>query len=214
MKALITGITGQNGSYLAELLLKKGFEVHGIKRRASSFNTDRIDHLYEDPHGPDVKMSLHYGDMTDATNLYGPGDSFDLKNSHVLPALTRKCHEAKESRANAVEVWGSGKPRREFSHVDDLADACVFPMQNYSSPNIVNVGWGKDIRIAELANFGKGSCGFRRSNRVGSVEARWHTAKATGYGPTTIVGLETSNIAGRRSGRYLCLVPRILLGST
>ncbi len=69
MKALITGITGQDGSYLAELLLSKGYAVHGIKRRASSFNTDRIDHLYEDPHKPDVKMILHYGDMTDATNL-------------------------------------------------------------------------------------------------------------------------------------------------
>jgi len=69
MRALITGITGQDGSYLAELLLKKGYEVHGIKRRASSFNTDRIDHLYQDPHEPDVKMTLHYGDMTDATNL-------------------------------------------------------------------------------------------------------------------------------------------------
>lgn len=67
--ALITGITGQDGSYLAELLLNKGYEVHGIKRRASSFNTDRIDHLYQDPHEPDVKMTLHYGDMTDATNL-------------------------------------------------------------------------------------------------------------------------------------------------
>ncbi len=67
--ALITGITGQDGSYLAELLLKKGYEVHGIKRRASSFNTDRIDHLYQDPHEQDVKMHLHYGDMTDATNL-------------------------------------------------------------------------------------------------------------------------------------------------
>lgn len=67
--ALITGITGQDGSYLAELLLEKGYEVHGIKRRASSFNTDRIDHLYQDPHEPDVRMALHYGDMTDATNL-------------------------------------------------------------------------------------------------------------------------------------------------
>ncbi len=67
--ALITGITGQDGSYLAELLLNKGYEVHGIKRRASSFNTDRIDHLYQDPHETDVKMVLHYGDMTDATNL-------------------------------------------------------------------------------------------------------------------------------------------------
>ena len=69
MKALITGITGQDGSYLAELLLNKGYDVHGIKRRASSFNTDRIDHLYRDPHEDGVKMTLHYGDMTDATNL-------------------------------------------------------------------------------------------------------------------------------------------------
>jgi len=69
MKALITGITGQDGSYLAEFLLSKGYEVHGIKRRASSFNTDRIDHLYQDPHESKVKMILHYGDMTDATNL-------------------------------------------------------------------------------------------------------------------------------------------------
>jgi GDPmannose 4,6-dehydratase len=69
MKALITGITGQDGSYLAELLLGKGYEVHGIKRRASSFNTDRIDHLYQDPHESGVKLTLHYGDMTDATNL-------------------------------------------------------------------------------------------------------------------------------------------------
>ena len=68
-KALITGITGQDGSYLAELLLKKGYEVHGIKRRASSFNTDRIDHLYQDPHEQGVKLRLHYGDLTDATNL-------------------------------------------------------------------------------------------------------------------------------------------------
>ena len=67
--ALITGVTGQDGSYLAEVLLDKGYDVHGIKRRASSFNTDRIDHLYQDPHEPDVKMTLHYGDMTDATNL-------------------------------------------------------------------------------------------------------------------------------------------------
>ena len=68
-RALITGITGQDGSYLAELLLDKGYEVHGIKRRASSFNTDRIDHLYADPHAPDRRMILHYGDLTDATNL-------------------------------------------------------------------------------------------------------------------------------------------------
>ena len=94
------------------------------------------------------------------TNLYGPGDSFDLENSHVLPALIRKFHEAKEKGANTVEVWGSGKPRREFLHVDDLADACVFLMQNYSSPDIINVGWGKDISVAELAELVRGIVGF------------------------------------------------------
>jgi GDPmannose 4,6-dehydratase len=75
-KALITGITGQDGAYLAEFLLKKGYEVHGIKRRASSFNTDRIDHLYHDPHESGVKLHLHYGDLTDAMNLI-PGLSGD-----------------------------------------------------------------------------------------------------------------------------------------
>ena len=68
-KALITGITGQDGSYLAELLLEKGYEVHGIKRRASSLNTQRIDHLYEDPHSSDPRLKLHYGDLTDTSNL-------------------------------------------------------------------------------------------------------------------------------------------------
>jgi NAD(P)-dependent dehydrogenase (short-subunit alcohol dehydrogenase family) len=68
-RALITGITGQDGAYLAELLLEKGYQVHGIKRRASSFNTDRIDHLYQDPHDTDLRMILHYGDLTDAVNL-------------------------------------------------------------------------------------------------------------------------------------------------
>ncbi len=67
--ALITGITGQDGAYLAELLLDKGYVVHGIKRRASLFNTDRVDHLYQDPHEPHVRFSMHYGDLTDATNL-------------------------------------------------------------------------------------------------------------------------------------------------
>jgi len=68
-KALITGITGQDGAYLAELLLKKGYEVHGIKRRSSLFNTDRIDHLYQDPHEANIKFTLHYGDLSDSTNL-------------------------------------------------------------------------------------------------------------------------------------------------
>jgi len=87
------------------------------------------------------------------TNLYGPGDNFDLETSHVLPALLRKFHEAKLSGAESVEIWGSGNPRREFLHVDDLADACVFLMRNYSSPEIINVGWGKDLSISELAQL-------------------------------------------------------------
>ncbi len=97
------------------------------------------------------------------TNLYGPGDSFDLQNSHVLPSLMRKFHEAKESDASKVEVWGSGTPRREFLHVDDLADACVFLMQNYSEAEIINIGWGKDISIAELATLMQETVGFSGS---------------------------------------------------
>lgn len=87
------------------------------------------------------------------TNLYGPGDNFDLTSSHVLPALIRKFHEAKEIGAPSVTVWGSGKPMREFLYVDDLADAVLFLMQNYDSPEIINVGVGEDISIAELAGL-------------------------------------------------------------
>ena len=85
------------------------------------------------------------------TNLYGPGDNFDLANSHVLPALIRKFHEAKVNRAPQVTIWGSGTPRREFLHVDDLADACLFLAQTYDGEDIINVGVGEDISIAELA---------------------------------------------------------------
>ena len=85
------------------------------------------------------------------TNLYGPNDNFDLHTSHVLPALIRKVHEAKECGAKEVSVWGSGTPRREFLHVDDLADACFFLLENYNSPEIVNIGCGEDVSIKELA---------------------------------------------------------------
>ncbi|MCL4078694.1 GDP-L-fucose synthase [Coriobacteriia bacterium Es71-Z0120] len=85
------------------------------------------------------------------TNLYGPGDNFDLETSHVLPALIRKFHEAKVAGAPSVTIWGTGRPRREFLHVDDLADACLFLMQNYDDEEIVNVGVGEDVSIAELA---------------------------------------------------------------
>jgi GDP-L-fucose synthase len=85
------------------------------------------------------------------TNLYGPGDNFDLQSSHVVPALMRKFHEAKMAREPKVEVWGTGSPMREFLYVDDLADACVFLMDNYSEPEHINVGTGADLAIAELA---------------------------------------------------------------
>jgi GDP-L-fucose synthase len=87
------------------------------------------------------------------TNLYGPGDNFDLASSHVLPALIRKFHEAKAAGAPYAVVWGSGSPRREFLHVDDLADACVFLMQRYDDAAPINVGWGQDLPIRELAEM-------------------------------------------------------------
>jgi len=85
------------------------------------------------------------------TNLYGPNDNYDLNNSHVLPAMIRKFHEAKLEGKDSVEIWGTGTPKREFLYVDDLADACVFLMNNYSGSDIVNIGTGQDVTIAELA---------------------------------------------------------------
>lgn len=94
------------------------------------------------------------------TNLYGPGDNFDLETSHVLPALLRKFHEAKEQGEPEVKVWGTGIPRREFLHVDDLADACLFLMKNYSDEGPVNVGVGEDLSIAELASLVREVVGY------------------------------------------------------
>jgi len=94
------------------------------------------------------------------TNLYGPGDNFDLERAHVIPALMRKTHEAKLAGAPAVTVWGSGKPMREFLHVDDLADALLFLMRNYSGEGHLNVGVGKDLSIAELAATIKDVVGY------------------------------------------------------
>lgn len=87
------------------------------------------------------------------TNLYGPNDNFDLQSSHVLPALLRKVHEAKETGADHVMLWGSGTPRREFLHVDDLAEGCLFLLRNYDSPEIINIGCGEDVTIRELAEL-------------------------------------------------------------
>ncbi len=94
------------------------------------------------------------------TNLYGPNDNYDLNNSHVLPALIRKFHEAKEQNADSVTMWGTGKPRREFLHVDDLASACLFLMDNYEGNDHLNIGTGEDISILELAQLVKEIVGF------------------------------------------------------
>ena len=94
------------------------------------------------------------------TNLYGPYDNFHPENSHVMPALIRRFHEAKQEGADKVTIWGTGKPKREFLHVDDLANACVFLMENYDEEEIVNVGVGNDVSISELANMVKEAVGY------------------------------------------------------
>lgn len=115
-----------------------------------------------------IKMCEAYRDQYGAnfisampTNLYGPNDNYDLKTSHVLPALIRKFHEAKENNAPHVELWGTGKPMREFLHVDDMADACVFLMNNYNEKQFVNVGTGEDITIKNLAEIIKKIVGYK-----------------------------------------------------
>ena len=107
------------------------------------------------------------------TNLYGPNDNYDLQGSHVLPALIRKFHEAKVNDQPTVEVWGTGSPRREFLHADDLADACVFLMLNYNDDLFVNVGTGEDVTIRELAELVQDVVGYEG-------ELRWNTDKPDG----------------------------------
>ena len=107
------------------------------------------------------------------TNLYGPNDSYDLETSHVLPALIRKFHDAKVEGSEVVTLWGDGSPLREFLHVDDLAKACVFLLDNYDSDSHINVGFGKEISIKELASIISRVVGF-----VGTIE--WDTSKPNG----------------------------------
>ena len=113
----------------------------------------KLAQAYRRQHGRDFISAM-------PTNLYGPGDNFDLASSHVLPALIRKAHEAKVSGARSIEIWGTGTPRREFLHVDDLADACVFLMKTYSGDEHVNVGSGDDIAIGDLAELVAEVVGF------------------------------------------------------
>lgn len=107
------------------------------------------------------------------TNLYGPNDNYDLNKSHVLPAMIRKFHEAKEENKPVVELWGTGSPLREFLHADDLADACYFLIQNYSEPGFLNVGVGSDVTIKELAELIQKTVGYEG-------EVHWNTDKPDG----------------------------------
>ena len=107
------------------------------------------------------------------TNLYGPGDNFDLETSHVLPALLNKFHTAKTRGDASVTLWGTGSPYREFLHVDDLAEACLFLMEKYESPELINVGCGEDLRIRDLADLVKKVTGY-------SGEIVWDSSKPDG----------------------------------
>jgi GDP-L-fucose synthase len=130
------------------------------------------------------------------TNLYGPGDNFDLQNSHVLPALLRKIHEAKQNRAPDVEVWGSGTPRREFMYAGDLASACRFLLEHYDSPEIINAGCGEDISIRELAELicrvvgFEGALRFDTSQPDGTPRKLLNVNKIKALGWRPAVGLE------------------------
>jgi GDP-L-fucose synthase len=130
------------------------------------------------------------------TNLYGPHDNYDLKNSHVLPALLRKFHEAKEAGAPEVEVWGTGTPRREFLHVNDLADACYWLLENYNEPGLVNIGTGTDLSIKELAELVQRTVGYEGSIRFnsdypdGTPRKLMDVSKLAGHGWKATIGLK------------------------
>jgi len=125
------------------------------------------------------------------TNLYGPGDNYHPENSHVLPALVRRFHEARESRTREVVAWGSGTPRREFLHVDDLADACAFLLGQANPPDWVNVGTGTDVTIRELTEIVAEVTGFR-----GKV--RWDASKPDGT-PRKLLDVSKLSALGWRS---------------
>ncbi|SET99930.1 GDP-L-fucose synthase [Paenibacillus sp. NFR01] len=130
------------------------------------------------------------------TNIYGPNDNFDLYSSHVLPALLRKFHEAKEQGSPFVEVWGTGNPRREFLHADDLADACLFLMRHYEGDEIVNIGVGEDIAIKDLALLIRKVTGYEGEIRFndavpdGTPRKLVDVTKLTGLGWRAGIGLE------------------------
>jgi GDP-L-fucose synthase len=130
------------------------------------------------------------------TNLYGPNDNYDLKNSHVLPALLRKFHEAKKNNAEEVVVWGTGAPLREFLHADDMADACFYLMQHYNEEGLINIGVGEDISIRDLAMLVKkitgyeGKLVFDTTKPDGTPRKLMDVSKLHGLGWKATIGLE------------------------
>lgn len=143
---------------------------------------------YRQQHGADFIAGM-------PTNLYGPNDNFDLESSHVLPALIRKFDDAKRSGAASVTLWGTGAPRREFLHVDDCADACVFLLQSYSGDQFVNIGIGSDVTIAELAALiaevtgFAGSIDYDTSRPDGTPRKLMSSARLNGMGWAAKIGL-------------------------
>ena len=130
------------------------------------------------------------------TNLYGPNDNYDLNNSHVLPAMLRKMHEARINHHPEVVIWGTGTPKREFLHADDMADACFYLMQNYNEKGLVNIGVGEDVSIAELAELIKKIVGFEgklvfdTSKPDGTPRKLMDVSKLHSYGWKARLGLE------------------------
>lgn len=171
--------------YLLTGLLESTNEPYAIAKIAGI----KLCEAYRDQYGCNFISAM-------PTNLYGPNDNYDLKNSHVLPALLRKFHEAKESGSGQVEVWGSGTPRREFLHVDDMAEACVFLMENYDGKEFVNVGIGEDISIADLAKLiarivgYEGTLEFDRSKPDGTPRKLMDVSKINRLGWTAQIALE------------------------
>jgi GDP-L-fucose synthase len=125
------------------------------------------------------------------TNLYGPGDSYNLMNTHVLPALIRKFHEAREAGAGEVVAWGTGTPRREFLHVDDMADACFFLIGRQDPPDLINVGTGTDVTIRELTQMVAEVTGYR-----GRIS--WDTSKPDGT-PQKLLDVSRMSALGWRA---------------
>ena len=149
-KALITGITGQDGSYLAELLLSKGYEVHGMIRRSSSFNTGRINHIYRDPHEKDVRMFLHYGDLNDASSInmllrniqpdeiYNLGAQSHVRVSFDIPEYTGEVDGLGAVRileGRPIDVFNHGRMQRDFTYIDDIVEGVVRTLGHIPRPD-------------------------------------------------------------------------------